>query len=136
MCLKRRNEGKKINKKLVSYDFGVGILKIGLRNMKKFEINISEVVALYNESGKRGDNQYFSIKYRKAGGVFGEKKCVRRYAGKGSLGDKDPMKHRDIREVEGDAMKFFLIEKDGSYPFEVFIGLVTHLNGQLIDHRR
>lgn len=99
-----------------------------------FDINISEVLALYNESGKSSEGMFFSVKYWKADGTAGQKVNVRRYAGKGHLTD-ERKDFRSVEKVERDAMKLFLIGENDKHPFEVFICLVTHFNGKKINHK-
>ena len=121
----------------MSYGGGWGCFIFDIMNMAGFGINISDVIAFYNDSGKSSEGTFFEIEYRKADGDFGHKKKVRRYAGKkhltGVSGEKRDF--RSVGDVERDASKLFLIEDGATHNFEVFICCLVSFNGKRIDHR-
>ena len=121
----------------MSYEKDCGGFIFDCMNMEGFGINISDVIAFYNESGKSSEGAFFEIEYRKADGDFGHKKKVRRYAGKKHLngGGGEKKDFRTVEFVERDASKLFLIEDGATHNFEVFICCLCRFNGRRIDHR-
>ena len=121
----------------MSYKRNGGWFIFDIMNMAGFGINISDVIALYNESGKSSEGAFFEVEYRKADGEYGHKKRVRRYAGKKHLtgGGGEKRDFRSVEVVERDASKLFLIEDGATHNFEVFICCLVSFNGRRIDHR-
>lgn len=94
-------------------------------------INISECVAIYQESGKHSESSTFCIEYRKENGDYGFKDGCKRVAGTGHLKRNE----NSVKpNVERDADKFHLLDKDG-HRFEVFIGLLVKFDGKIINHK-
>lgn len=99
--------------------------------MEEQKINLSEVIAVYQESGKHSESSVFNISYRKENGEFGFKNGCSRVAGKGHLKRNEDSKKPN---VERDADKLHLIDNTG-HRFEVFIGLLVSFDGKIINHK-
>lgn len=95
-----------------------------------FGIYMSDALELLNQTS----GQTFDITYRKQGGVWGEKKGVRRQAGKAfeSKGEK-PIGNKNKTNIDM-APKLMLVDADGQR-FEIWKCLLLSINGKLIDKR-